>query len=91
MLIPLMAARQFGVNTLARAMAIILPVNTIGQTWVPYGVSWLRDYYGNYQIAMGAVLALAIVGAIAIAILPRDGTDQDIISGKVAPEAATRA
>ena len=26
MLIPLMAAEQFGVNTLARAMAIILPV-----------------------------------------------------------------
>jgi MFS family permease len=90
MLIPLMAARQFGVNSLARAMAIILPVNTIGQTWVPYGVSWLRDYYGNYQIAMGAVLGLAIVGAIAIAILPRDGADQDVISGKVAPQ-VTRA
>ena len=35
MLIPLMAAEQFGVNTLARAMAILLPVNTIGQTWFP--------------------------------------------------------
>ncbi len=35
MLIPLMAAEQFGVNSLARAMAIILPVNTIGQTWFP--------------------------------------------------------
>jgi MFS family permease len=90
MLIPLMAARQFGVNSLARAMAIILPVNTIGQTWVPYGVSWLRDHYGNYEIAMGAVLALAILGAIAIAILPKDGADQDVISGKVAPQ-ATRA
>ncbi len=39
MLIPLMAADQFGVNTLARAMAIILPANTIGQTWFPYLVS----------------------------------------------------
>jgi len=37
MLIPLMAAQQFGVNSLARSMAIILPVNTIGQTWVPQG------------------------------------------------------
>ena len=35
MLIPLMAAKQFGINTLARAMAVILPVNTIGQTWLP--------------------------------------------------------
>jgi MFS family permease len=90
MLIPLMAARQFGVNSLARAMAIILPVNTIGQTWVPYGVSYLRDHFGNYNIAMGAVLGLAIVGAIAIAILPKGGAEQDIIAEKAAPQ-ATRA
>jgi MFS family permease len=90
MLIPLMAARQFGVNSLARAMAIILPVNTIGQTWVPYGVSFLRDYFGNYDIAMSAVLALAVIGAIAIAILPKDGTDHALISEKAAPQ-ATRA
>jgi len=85
-----MAAKQFGVNSLARAMAIILPVNTIGQTWVPYGVSFLRDHYGNYDVAMGAVLGLAIVGAAAIAMLPKDGAEQDEISQKVAPQ-ATRA
>jgi len=90
MLIPLMAARQFGVNSLARAMAVILPVNTIGQTWVPYGVSALRDHYGNYNIAMGAVLALAVVGAVSIAILPKQGADEDMIAPKTAPQ-ATRA
>jgi MFS family permease len=90
MLIPLMAARQFGVNSLARAMAIILPVNTIGQTWVPYGVAALRDHYGNYNVAMGAVLALAVVGAGAIAMLPKGGAEQDIIAQKAAPQ-ATRA
>jgi MFS family permease len=71
MLIPLMAAEQFGVNTLARAMAIILPVNTIGQTWFPYFVSVLRERAGNYSIAMGVVLAVALIGALSIAILPR--------------------
>lgn len=71
MLIPLMAAEQFGVNSLARAMAVILPVNTIGQTWFPYFVSILRDNFGNYGVAMGAVLAVAAIGALAIAILPR--------------------
>lgn len=71
MLIPLMAAEQFGVNSLARAMAIILPVNTIGQTWFPYFVSILRDDFGNYGIAMSAVLAVAAIGALSIAILPR--------------------
>ncbi len=71
MLIPLMAAEQFGVNTLARAMAIILPVNTIGQTWFPYFVSILRENAGNYTIAMGTVLLVALIGAFSIAILPR--------------------
>jgi MFS family permease len=71
MLIPLMAAEQFGVNSLARAMAIILPVNTIGQTWFPYFVSVLREHFGSYSWAMGSVLAVAVIGAISIAILPK--------------------
>ena len=49
MLIPLMAAEQFGVNTLARAMAIILPTDTIGQTWFPYLVSKLHEHFGSYN------------------------------------------
>jgi MFS family permease len=72
MLIPLMAAKQFGVNSLARAMAIILPVNTIGQTWVPLGVSLLREHFGSYALPMEVVLGIAAVGAISILLLPRD-------------------
>ncbi len=71
MLIPLMAAEQFGVNTLARAMAIILPINTIGQTWCPYLVSALREHYGNYLAAMAIVFGIAMLGAVAIAAIPR--------------------
>jgi MFS family permease len=78
MLIPLMAAKQFGVNSLARSMAVLLPINTIGQTWVPQGVSMLRDHYGNYAIAMMAVLALAVVGAIAVALLPKQGAEDRV-------------
>jgi MFS family permease len=71
MLIPLMAAEQFGVNSLSRALAIILPVNTIGQTWLPFFVSVLRDRFGSYSIAMNVILTVALIGAIAIAILPK--------------------
>jgi MFS family permease len=71
MLIPLMAAEQFGINSLSRAMAVILPVNTIGQTWLPYFVSILRDRTGSYSVAMSVILAVAVAGAIASAILPR--------------------
>ena len=52
MLIPLMAADQFGVPTLVRAMGVILPFDTIGQTWFPYfrlrianAVRWLRPCF----------------------------------------------
>jgi sugar phosphate permease len=71
MLIPLMAAEQFGVNSLARAMAIILPMNTIGQTWLPFLVSTLRERFGSYQAPMLVVFGIAMLGALAIAVLPR--------------------
>jgi MFS family permease len=70
-LIPLMAAEQFGVNTLARAMCVILPLNTIGQTWCPYLVSILRQYSGSYVSPMLAVFGIAMLGALSIALLPR--------------------
>jgi MFS family permease len=85
MLIPLMAAKQFGVNSLATAMAIILPVNTIGQTWVPQAVSVLHDHYHSYEIAMNYVLGLAMLGAIAIALLPKNGVE-DKAEQKIAVE-----
>ena len=71
MLIPLMAADQFGLNTLARAMAIILPTDTIGQTWFPYAVARLREAWGAYDSALMVVFALAAIGALAIALLPK--------------------
>ena len=79
MLIPLMAAEQFGVNTLARAMAIILPVNTIGQTWFPYFVSILRERFGSYSIALGAVFAVSVIGAISILLMPRHEPEHETL------------
>ncbi|MBV9264721.1 MAG: MFS transporter [Acidobacteriaceae bacterium] len=76
-LIPLMAAEEFGVNTLARAMAILLPVNTIGQTWCPYLVAALREHFGNYLAPMAVVFAIAMAGALAIALLPRRNLRED--------------
>src|SRR3982751_2178035 len=71
MLIPLMAAEQFGVNTLARAMAIILPTDTIGQTWFPYLVSMLHEKFGSYALPLQTVFILSFVGAVAVGLLPK--------------------
>ena len=71
MLIPLVAAEQFGINTLSRAMAIILPMNTIGQTWFPQFVSFLRQHTGSYRMPLAFISGAALVGAVTIALLPK--------------------
>jgi MFS family permease len=90
MLIPLMAAEQFGVNSLARAMAIILPTDTIGQTWFPYGIARLREAVGSYGTALSVVFAVALIGAIAVALLPRHKKDDETLYIQDAERAAAR-
>jgi MFS family permease len=79
MLIPLMAAHQFGVNSLARAMAIILPANTIAQTWFPYFISVLKQYFGNYTIPMYTVFGVACLSGLSIALLPRKEKEEEAL------------
>ncbi len=84
MLIPLMAAELFGVNSLARAMSIILPTDTIGQTWFPYFVALIAETRGtqadpDYVTALLAVFAVAMVGAVAIGLLPRRGREDEAL------------
>ncbi|MCL4796251.1 MAG: MFS transporter [Bryobacteraceae bacterium] len=73
MLIPLMAADQFGLSSLARAMSGILPADTIAQFWLPNLIERVRLVLlgGDYQAAMMAVFATAFIGAMAIAALPK--------------------
>jgi MFS family permease len=88
MLIPLIAADQFGVNTLARAMAVILPVNAIGGSWCPELMSVLRQHYGSYAIPLTVIFGIAVVGAIAIAIMPKGGVRFDTGAERGASEAS---
>jgi MFS family permease len=71
MLIPLMAADQFGLTSLGKAMSAILPSDTISQFWFPRIVAELRTLWGGYSSALWAVFAMAAIGAAAIAMLPR--------------------
>lgn len=73
LLIPLMAADQFGVEALGRVMGIIMPLDLIGLTWLPYLVSVLEQHYGDYRIAAGLLFPAALAGAILIAMLPAAG------------------
>lgn len=79
MLIPLMAAEQFGVNSLSRTMGIILPADTIGQTWVPYFISRLQESLGGkgYGAPLMVVFGIAMAGALAVSALPRRGREDE--------------
>jgi len=71
MLIPLMAADQFGLRSLGKSMSVILPTDTIGQFWTPFAIATLATYLAGYGKALWAVFGLAALGAVAIALLPR--------------------
>jgi MFS family permease len=71
MLIPLMAAKQFGLTSLPRAMAIILPANTISQTGFPVLTAALQQYFGSYATPLHIVFAVGILSGVSIALLPK--------------------
>jgi MFS family permease len=92
MLIPLMAADQFGLSTLARAMSAILPTDTIAQFWFPNFVARLRDALGgDYYLAMMAVFGTAFLGAVAIGLLPRHPKDEALRLQELARTRASRS
>jgi MFS family permease len=70
MLIPLMAAEIFGANSLGRAMGIILPADSIGQSCFPFLLGLVHDRFGNYTYGLAIVISLAGGGALAIGMLP---------------------
>jgi len=79
-----MAAEHFGVNSLARAMSIILPTDTIGQTWFPFLVAVIAEGKGteanpDYVTALLVVFGVAVIGAIAIGLLPARGKEDEVL------------
>ncbi len=71
MLIPLMAADQFGLRSLGKAMSFILPTDTIAQFWNPRIIAEVALRMAGYGEALWVVFRLAAFGALAIALLPR--------------------
>jgi MFS family permease len=71
MVIPLMAAELFGTRVLGRAMGIILAGDGIAEAVAPVLVGRLHDVYGSYVSGFSALIGFALVGAVAIALLPR--------------------
>jgi sugar phosphate permease len=83
MVIPLMAAELFGLRMLGRVMGIVLTADGVAEAVVPMAVATIRDRTGSYAGGFLLLVALAAVGAAAVALLPRRGEASDV--GAAAP------
>jgi sugar phosphate permease len=73
MIIPLMAAELFGVRVMGRVMGLVITADGLGEAFGPMLAAWLRDTTKSYANGFAALIVLAIVGTIAISLLPRKG------------------
>jgi MFS family permease len=72
LIIPLMAGDLFGVAVLGRVMGIVVTADGVAEAVSPTLVGYLRDRTGGYGVAFALLVAVAAVGAAAIALLPRE-------------------
>lgn len=70
MIIPLMAAELFGVKALGRVMGIIISVDGLGEAFGPILAAYIRDTSGSYVYGFTALIGLALIGTVAIIMLP---------------------
>ena len=71
MIIPLMAAELFGVRIMGRVMGLVLTADGLAEAFSPMVVARLRDVSGDYANGFAALIILAVIGIIAVAMLPK--------------------
>jgi hypothetical protein len=70
MIIPLMAGELFGLHVLGRVLGIVLTADGVAEALGPMFVARLRDSHGSYDIGFYTLVGAALLGAVAIALLP---------------------
>jgi sugar phosphate permease len=73
MIIPLMTAEIFGVQLLGRLLGVILTADGIAEAVAPWIVGRLRDVTGTYSQGFLLLIGMALLGATAVAALPKRG------------------
>lgn len=71
MIIPLMAAELFGVKVMGRVMGLVITADGLGEAFAPMLAAWLRDTTGSYANGFAALIGLAVLGTVAVALLPK--------------------
>jgi len=71
MIIPLMAAELFGVKVMGRVMGLVITADGLAEAFAPMLAAWLRDRSGSYANGFAALIILAVIGTVAVSLLPR--------------------
>lgn len=71
MIIPLVAAENFGVEILGRLMGILLAAGGVAEAVSPWLIGRLRDANGSYVNGCFVLIGLALLGAAAALALPK--------------------
>ena len=79
MIIPLMAAELFGVRVLGRLLGVVLTADGVAEAVVPVVVATVRDRTGSYSGGFVLLMVLAAVGAVAVALLPKQAFERQAI------------
>jgi MFS family permease len=71
MIIPLMAAELFGVKVLGRVMGLVITLDGVAEALAPMLAAKIRDVTGSYANGFAALIVLAVIGTVAVIMLPR--------------------
>jgi MFS family permease len=71
LIIPLIAGEMFGVKVLGRLMGIIVTADGMAEATCPMLIGYLRDNSDSYRFGFITLIGIALLGAIAVAFLPR--------------------
>jgi MFS family permease len=71
MIIPLMAAELFGLKVMGRLMGVVLTADGVAEALSPMIVGGLHDRTKNYALGFSVLISLALIGATAVALLPK--------------------
>jgi cyanate permease len=67
----------FGVGVLGRIMGIVVTADGVAEAVSPMFVGYLRDATGSYRAGFAWLVAVALLGAAAISMLPRSDRGRD--------------
>jgi MFS family permease len=85
LIIPLIAAELFGVKALGRLMGIIVTVDGVAEALLPFAIADFRDRMGNYHLGFITLIVIALVGAVAVSLLPNRPGSQTVVLAPVEP------